>query len=76
MKIEIFGTGCRKCKRLEKNVETAVKELGIEAKIEKVQDINDIASRGVMMTPALAVDGEIKASGKLLNPEDIKKLLK
>ncbi len=76
MKIEIFGTGCRKCKRLEKNVETAVKEMGIEAKIEKVQDINDIASRGVMMTPALAVDGDIIASGKLLNPEEIKKLLK
>ncbi|MFO8110170.1 MAG: thioredoxin family protein [Thermoplasmata archaeon] len=76
MKIEIFGTGCRKCKRLEKNVETAVKELGIEAKVEKVQDINEIASRGVMMTPALAIEGDIKSSGKILNPEDIKKLLK
>lgn len=75
MKIEIFGTGCRKCKRLEKNVKTAVKELGIVADIEKVQDINEIASRGVMMTPAIAVNGEVKASGKLLDPEDIKKLL-
>lgn len=75
MKIEIFGTGCRKCKRLEKDVETAVKELGIAADIEKVRDINKIASRGVMMTPALAVDGEIKTSGKMLSLEDIKKLL-
>lgn len=76
MKIEIFGTGCRKCKKLERNVETAVKELDLKVNIEKVRDINEIASRGVMMTPAIAVDGEVKASGKLLSPEDIKKLLK
>ena len=58
-KIQILGTGCPKCKQLTANVEEAVKQLGIEADIEKVTDINQITSLGVMVTPALIVDGKI-----------------
>jgi len=75
MKIEILGTGCPKCKRLTQNVEEAVKELGVDAEILKVTDINDITNYGVMMTPALAVDGEVKSAGKVLGEEEIKKIL-
>lgn len=74
-KIEIFGSGCRKCKRLEKEVRTAVNELGMQAEIEKVEDLEEITARGVMMTPALAIDGEIKSSGKLLSSREIKEIL-
>lgn len=75
MKIEILGTGCPKCKKLTQNVEEAVKELNIDAEIIKVTDITDITSYGVMMTPALAVDGEVKSAGKVLGKEEIKKIL-
>jgi len=74
-KIQILGTGCPKCKKLTENAETAAKELGIEYSIEKVTDINEIMKFGVMMTPALAVDGDVKAVGKVASPEDIKKML-
>lgn len=73
--IQILGTGCPKCEKLKKNAETAVSELGIEATVEKVTDINVITGFGVMMTPALAIDGEVKVVGKVPSPEDIKKLL-
>jgi len=72
-KIQILGTGCPKCKKLTENAETAARELGIEYEIEKVTDINKIMEFGVMMTPALAVDGEVKVAGKVPNPEEIKK---
>ncbi|MFO7618464.1 MAG: thioredoxin family protein [Thermoplasmata archaeon] len=75
MKIEILGTGCAKCKSLEKNVREAVKELGIQAEIIKVEDITEIMNHGVMMTPALFIDGEAAAVGKLLGVEDVKKIL-
>lgn len=75
MKIGILGTGCPKCKKLTQNVEEAVKELGTDAEIVKVTDINDIMNYGVMMTPALAVDGEVKSAGKVLGKEEIKKIL-
>jgi small redox-active disulfide protein 2 len=74
-KIQILGTGCPKCKKLAENAGTAAKQLGIEYEIEKVTDINDIMQMGVMMTPALAVDGEVKVSGKVVSPEDIKGFL-
>lgn len=74
-KIQILGTGCPKCKKLAENAEAAAKALGLEYELVKVTDINEIMNFGVMMTPALAVDGEVKASGKLLSPEEIKKLL-
>lgn len=75
-KIQILGTGCPKCKTLSANAEQAANEIGMEYEIEKVQDINDIVSFGVMSTPALAVDGKVLASGKLLSPDEIQNLLK
>jgi len=74
-KIQILGTGCPKCKKLAENAETAAKEMGIEYQIEKVTDINEIMKFGIMMTPALAVDGQVKIVGKVLSPEQIKQLL-
>jgi small redox-active disulfide protein 2 len=74
-KIQILGTGCPKCKKLTENAESAAKELGIEYEIEKVTDINEIMSFGVMMTPALAVDGQVKSVGKVISPNEIKKML-
>jgi small redox-active disulfide protein 2 len=75
MKIEILGSGCPKCEALAKNVETAVRELGIEAAIEKITDIVEIADRGVMLTPALSIDGEIKLVGRVATAEELKPLL-
>lgn len=74
-KIQILGTGCPKCKKLAENAEAAAKSLGIEYEIEKVTDINDIMKFGIMMTPALAVDGEVKFVGKVPSPDEIKGLL-
>ena len=74
-KIQILGTGCPKCKKLAENVEAAAKELGIEFEIEKVTGINEIMKFGVMMTPALAVDGEVKVVGKVPSPDEINQML-
>jgi small redox-active disulfide protein 2 len=74
-KIQILGTGCPKCKTLAENVEEAAKSLGIEYELVKITDINEIMTFGVMMTPALAVDGKVKSTGKLLSVDDIKELL-
>lgn len=74
-KIQILGPGCPKCKMLAANAEAAVKALGIEAQIEKVEKIQDILKFGVMITPALVVDGQVKSAGKVLSAEDIKKFL-
>ena len=76
MKIEIFGTGCAKCKRLEKHVQKAVKELKVKADVKKVEDITEIMNRGVMMTPALAIDGKIVFAGKTSNIDEIKSIIK
>jgi len=76
MKIQILGTGCPKCKKLTQHTEEAVKALGLNAELEKVTQINDIMKFGVMMTPALAVDGTVKSVGKLLSVEEIKGLLR
>ncbi|RJR31745.1 MAG: thioredoxin family protein [Candidatus Latescibacterota bacterium] len=75
-KIQILGTGCPKCKTLLANAEEAVKGLGIEAEIEKVDKIAEIIRFGVMTTPALVVDGEVKAAGKVLSTAQIEALLK
>ncbi|MCM2465114.1 thioredoxin family protein [Methanoculleus oceani] len=75
MKVEVLGTGCAKCKRLTKNVEAAIKDLGIEAELVKVDDITEIMDRGVMLTPALAVDGELKVSGRVADVKEIKEIL-
>lgn len=74
-KIQILGTGCPKCKTLTANVETAVKELGIEASIEKVEKIADIVKFGVMTTPGLVIDGKVVSAGRLLSADEVKKLL-
>jgi len=74
-KIQILGTGCPKCKLLTANATAAVKSLGIEAQIEKIEKIQEIMKFGVMMTPALVVDGQVKSAGKVLSAEDIKKFL-
>jgi len=74
-KLQILGTGCPKCKKLAANTEAAAKALGIEYTIEKVTDINEIMKFGVMMTPALAVDGQVKVVGKIPDAEAIKDML-
>jgi len=76
MRIEILGTGCPKCEALAKNATDAVRQLGLEAEIVKVTDIVEIARRGVMMTPTLCVDGEVKLVGKVAKVEEVKGLLK
>ena len=74
-KIQILGTGCPKCKQLYENAQAAVEQLGTEAEIEKVTNINEIMAFGVMMTPSLAVDGQVVATGKVLSVEEIKALI-
>jgi small redox-active disulfide protein 2 len=74
-KIQILGTGCAKCKKLTEHAEKAAQELGIDYEIEKVTDIIQITSFGVMMTPGLAIDGKVKTTGKVTSVEEVKKLL-
>jgi small redox-active disulfide protein 2 len=74
LKIEILGTGCPKCEELAKNAKAAIEELGLDATVVKVTDIVEIANRGVMMTPALSVDGDIKLVGKVATPVELKTL--
>ncbi len=76
MKLEILGTGCPKCIKLEEITRKAAEELGIEAEITKVKDVKDIMNYGVMITPALVVDGVVKVAGKVPSIEDVKKLIK
>ena len=75
MVIKVLGPGCANCKKLVENAKEAVKELGIEATIEKVTDFKDILSYGVMKTPGIVVDEQLKASGRVLTVEEIKKYL-
>jgi len=75
MKIEILGTGCPKCKKLFENAQEAVKNLGAAADVVKVEDIQQIMNAGVMITPAIAVDGEVKSAGKVLSADEIKKII-
>ncbi|MCX5801851.1 MAG: thioredoxin family protein [Candidatus Eisenbacteria bacterium] len=84
MKLQVLGPGCPKCKKLAENVEAAVKELGkepgnepgAEAQVTKITDIDEIVKFGVMMTPGLVIDGKLKSSGRILNVEEIKKLIR
>jgi len=73
--IQVLGTGCPKCKLLTANADAAAKALAIDARVEKVEKIQDILKFGVMVTPALVVDGQVKSAGKVLSVEEIKKLL-
>jgi small redox-active disulfide protein 2 len=74
-RIQVLGTGCPKCKKLAENAEAAAKELGLECEVEKVTDIEAIMAFNVMMTPALAIDGNVKVVGKVPSVEEIKELL-
>ena len=75
-KLQVLGTGCAKCTKLAQNTEQAAKNLGIDYKIEKVTDIKEIMNYGVMMTPALVVDGKVKVVGKVLTPAEIEAIIK
>ncbi len=74
-KIEILGTGCPKCKKLAEQVRLAADELGLDCQIEKVEDIQKIMACGVMMTPALVVDGQVKVTGKVPSLDDLKTMI-
>ena len=75
IKIQILGTGCPKCKKLTENAEKAAHELEGEYEIKKVKDINEIMKFGIMITPSLVVENEVKSVGKVLSVEDIKKII-
>lgn len=75
-KIQILGSGCAKCNKLAENADAAAKELGLDYELIHITDITDIFNFGVMMTPALAVDGDVKIVGKVSSVEEIKTLLK
>ncbi len=74
-KIQVLGTGCAKCRQLAANVGEAARGLGIEAAVEKVEKIQDIVKFGVMITPALVIDGKVCSPGRVLTVEEIKRLL-
>ncbi len=75
-KVQVFGTGCTKCNQLESNAREAVTWSGLDAEVEKVTDVNRIADAGVLITPALAIDGEVKVSRKVASIEEIAGWLK
>jgi small redox-active disulfide protein 2 len=75
VKIQVLGTGCPKCEKTFDHVMRAVSELGVAADIEKVKDLKAIMNFGVMMTPAVAIDGEVRVSGKIPSVEDLKKMI-
>lgn len=76
MKIEVLGAGCPKCLKLESMVKEKVAKLGLDAEVSHVYDIDEIVERGVMMTPALVVDGKVKLAGKLPSEAELEKLIK
>lgn len=75
MKIEVFGTGCPKCNMLEANVKKVLKSLGIQAEVSKVTDIEEIIKKGLTMTPALAIDGEVVAAGRVASVGELTDLI-
>lgn len=75
MKIQVYGKGCSRCHDLADNAEKALKETGIEARVEHVTDINKITEKGIVLTPALVIDDDIISEGKILTVDDIKKAI-
>ncbi|MBD3169469.1 MAG: thioredoxin family protein [candidate division Zixibacteria bacterium] len=75
MKLKVLGPGCARCRELFERTQKAVSELGIECELEKVEDINQITSYGVLFTPALVIDEQLKFSGKLPSVEELKSLI-
>ncbi|GAO02678.1 thioredoxin family protein [Anaeromyxobacter sp. PSR-1] len=76
MKIQVLGTGCAKCKELTANAQKAVRELDMDATVEKVEDLREIMKFNVLSTPALVVDGTVRSTGRVLSPAAIKDLLR
>ena len=76
MTVQILGTGCAKCKKLYEAASQAVTDSGVQADLVKIEDVQQIVAMGVMMTPALAIDGQVKSAGKLLTPGEIAALLR
>ncbi len=76
MEIEVYGSGCANCLNVEKNVKEAVKELGVDIDIRHVQDMDKILEAGIIATPGLAIDGEVKSMGRIPSVEEIKKWIK
>ncbi|MEA3265398.1 MAG: thioredoxin family protein [Candidatus Fermentibacteria bacterium] len=74
IRIQVLGTGCPKCKKMAEVAESAAGEMGMEFELEKVTDLNQIMSFGVMITPALVVNGQVKIAGKVPSPDDMKKM--
>jgi len=75
MEIKVLGTGCAKCKQLEKTVRTAVDEMGLDATVEKITELTDIMEYGLMSTPGLVVDGEVRLAGRLPKLAEVKSIL-
>lgn len=75
MKVQILGTGCKKCETLYQHARQAVSDAGVDAELEKITDLSQIMAFGVMNTPALAVDGQVKTSGKIPSVDDIKQMI-
>jgi small redox-active disulfide protein 2 len=76
MKIVVYGPGCANCQNLEKNTKEAIKEIGVDAEITQIQEIDQILEAGIIATPGLAIDGEIKSLGRVPSVEEIKKWIK
>ncbi len=76
MEIKVLGPGCPKCKQTEQNVKNAIAEASVDATVEKVTDVMEIAGYGVFGTPAVVIDGEVKSVGKIPSKEDVKEWLK
>ncbi len=76
MKVQVLGPGCSRCVTLHENVMKAVRESGVPCEVEKVTDMKEIMAAGVMSTPALVVDGQVKSAGRVLTPDQIKPLLR
>jgi small redox-active disulfide protein 2 len=76
MKVQIYGTGCGKCNMLEKAAKQAIKEMGVNAEVVKVSDINQIVEAGILATPGFAVEGEVKSMGRVPSNDEIKKWIK
>ena len=75
MKLQVLGTGCAKCKVLYQNAQEAVSSLGLDAEVEKVEDIQQIMSYNILMTPGLVIDGYVKVAGRLPKLDEVKRLI-
>lgn len=75
MRIQVLGPGCQRCKTLTANAEKAIQELGVEATVEKVEDVREIMRYRILATPALVIDGQVKSAGRVLSPQEIRALL-